>query len=195
MPKMVKIMAAVVAAVGLALLAYAVLSAEPADDPQGHGGMWNGHMTYSSINIGLIILASALIAVAIAFIFLREEYEPLPPSMAPPPPPQPQVAPAADEAVGRLADIPAGERSEQRIPEDEAKREEYLILRLLTGDERAMFKAVMDAGGTALQKDLIKGTRMSNAKVSRVLDRLAKKGVITKERHGATNRIRIRFVS
>jgi uncharacterized membrane protein len=55
-----------------------------------------------------------------------------------------------------------------------------------------MFKAVMDSGGEALQKDLILRTKMSNAKVSRVLDKLAQKGVVTKERHGATNKIRIR---
>jgi uncharacterized membrane protein len=34
---------------------------------------------------------------------------------------------------------------------------------------------------------------MSNAKVSRVLDRLEQKGVITKERHGSTNRVAIRL--
>jgi len=34
---------------------------------------------------------------------------------------------------------------------------------------------------------------MSNAKVSRVLDRLSEKDVITKERHGATNKISIKL--
>ena len=67
----------------------------------------------------------------------------------------------------------------------------YLTLRLLSGDERAMFKAIMDSGGEALQKDLIPRTKMSDAKVSRVLDRLEEKGVISKERYGMTNKVRI----
>jgi uncharacterized membrane protein len=50
----------------------------------------------------------------------------------------------------------------------------------------------MDTGGEALQKELIVRTKMSNAKVSRLLDRLSQKGVITKERHGATNKVRIK---
>ncbi len=67
------------------------------------------------------------------------------------------------------------------------------MLRLLTGDERTMFKTIMDSGGEDLQKDLILRTRMSNAKVSRLLDKLEEKGVISKERHGSTNRIKIRL--
>ena len=56
-----------------------------------------------------------------------------------------------------------------------------------------MFKAIMDTGGEALQKDLIQRTKMSNAKVSRVLEKLEQKGVVSKERHGSTNKIRIKL--
>lgn len=66
-----------------------------------------------------------------------------------------------------------------------------LVLRLLEGDERRMFLAIRDAGGEALQKDLIESTKMSNAKVTRVLDKLEERGLIVKERHGMTNKIRI----
>jgi uncharacterized membrane protein len=34
---------------------------------------------------------------------------------------------------------------------------------------------------------------MSNAKVSRVLEKLEQKGVVSKERYGSTNRIRIKL--
>jgi predicted transcriptional regulator len=68
---------------------------------------------------------------------------------------------------------------------------EGLVLRLLDGDERRMFLALRDAGGESLQKDLIEKTKMSNAKVTRVLDRLEDKGLIVKERHGMTNKVRI----
>jgi uncharacterized membrane protein len=194
MRKTTKVIIAVLICVAVLVLAYAVLSADPASDTDEHMGMWDGRATYSSTEIGLIMVASAMIAIAFAFILLREEYEPLPPSMAPPeiPPPPPEVRaepppPAADAAVPRKAG------TQEELSPDERARETYLVLRLLTGDERAMFKALMDSGGEALQKDLIKTTRMSNAKVSRVLDRLAEKGVISKERWGATNKIRIRL--
>ena len=52
-----------------------------------------------------------------------------------------------------------------------------------------MFRAIMDSGGEALQKDLILKTKMSDAKVSRVIDRLEEKGVVTKTRFGMTNKV------
>jgi uncharacterized membrane protein len=113
------------------------------------------------------------------------------PPEIPPPPPQGHAEPLPPPEEEATAPEKAETREE--ISPDERARETYLVLRLLTGDERAMFKALMDSGGEALKKDLIKTTRMSNAKVSRVLDRLAEKGVISKERWGATNKIRIRL--
>jgi uncharacterized membrane protein len=195
MRKTTKVITAILICVAVLVLAYAVLSADPASDPDEHMGMWDGRATYSSTEIGMIMVASAMIAIALAFILIKEEYEPLPPSMAPPeiPPPPPQghaepLPPPEEEATA-----PEKAETREEISPDERARETYLVLRLLTGDERAMFKALMDSGGEALQKDLIKTTRMSNAKVSRVLDRLAEKGVISKERWGATNKIRIRL--
>jgi len=197
MRRTTKVIAAILACVAVLILAYAVLSADPASDTDEHMGMWDRRATYSSTEIGLIIAASAMIAITLAFILLKEEYEPLPSEMAPPdipPPPPPrggaEPVPPPDEASA----LSRAEAQEEMTP-DERARETYLILRLLTGDERAMFKALMDAGGEALQKDLIKATKMSNAKVSRLLDRLAEKGVISKERWGATNKIRIRLNS
>ena len=74
-----------------------------------------------------------------------------------------------------------------------AGKDEREALRLLTGDERTMFKAIMDSKGEALQKDLMQRTNMSNAKVSRVLEKLEQKGVVSKERYGSTNRVRIKL--
>jgi len=195
MKKTTKVIIAVLICVAVLVLAYAVLSADPASDTDEHMGMWDGRATYSSTEIGLIMVASAMIAIAFAFILLREEYEPLPPSMAPPeiPPPSPQVRAEPSPPPEADAAVPGEGETQEELSPDERARETYLVLRLLTGDERAMFKALMDSGGEALQKDLIKTTRMSNAKVSRVLDRLAEKGVISKERWGATNKIRIRL--
>jgi hypothetical protein len=196
MAKWTKVAAALLAAVAIILLGYSLFFAqESSPDETVSQGMGDKHV-YSSTNLAIMVVSSFLIAIAVMFILLREEYEPLPPSMRPLPPPppaerrsEPENASEPEAAVlmvpEDVADKAAG------IPPDEAKRETYIILRLLTGDERIMFKAVMDAGGAALQKDLIKSTKMSNAKVSRVLDRLQEKGVITKERHGSTNRVTI----
>lgn len=184
MTKWPKIAAAVLAAIAIVLLAYTLFTDQP-DEDVATPGMGDRHI-YDSTDLVVIVLSSFLIAIAVMFILLREEYEPLPPSMEivrrPPPPP-------VDEAELR-GELPPP--AEAGWPSSEAKaRESYLVLRLLTGDERTMYKAIMDAGGRALQKDLIKSTKMSNAKVSRVLDRLSEKGVIKKERHGSTNMIEL----
>ncbi len=197
-----KVIAVVLAAIAIALLAYALMTETPTEtDTTDHGGMWD-QRTYTSTNLAVIVAASFLIAIAVMFILLRQSYEPLPPEMTKLPPP-PAAAPPVEQPV-RVPDtaIPAQAPVETEVtsstppaaPEENlAARENYLVLRLLTGDERIMFKAVMDSGGEALQKDLILRTKMSNAKVSRLLDRLEEKGVVTKVRHGSTNKVRIKL--
>jgi uncharacterized membrane protein len=132
-----------------------------------------------------MLIAAFITAVALIFMFAREEYEPIHP--------YPQGGSQKDSQVPQMP--PAKEAAEaEAVPASRGEpegRHDYLVLRLLTGDERTMFKAIMDSGGEALQKDLILRTRMSNAKVSRILDRLQQKEVISKERYGATNIVKI----
>jgi len=116
----------------------------------------------------------------------------LPPSMVPPPPPHETTKPEAEKGVEPAPPPAESPPAPPHPTADEAAGRNYLVLRLLTGDERMMFKAIMDSGGEALQKDLILRTKMSNAKVSRLLDRLAQKGVVTKERYGSTNKVKIK---
>jgi uncharacterized membrane protein len=167
---------------------------EPTDDDSISHGMWDNNRAYSTTNLAVIVAASFIVAVAVMFILLREEYVPLPPSMITLPPPP---VPARREETGVSPGGPRPEMPEEDFvgkPAEEAAAEEnYLVLRLLSGDERTMFKAIMDAGGEALQKDLIQRTKMSNAKVSRVLEKLEQKGVVSKERFGSTNKIKIRL--
>ena len=180
MTKWSKIIAGAACAVGGAVIAYALLAPQPTSDSQmDHMGLYGPHSTYSSQNVLILAVGVIAIVAGLMVIFLREEYEPLPPTLALP------LTPAME---------PVPPTSPQHEKEDFVAKE-YLALRLLTGDERTMFKAIMDSGGEALQKDLIVRTRMSNAKVSRLLDRLQAKGVVTKERHGSTNRIRIKIDS
>ena len=186
---MAKAAAAGLAAIAVVILVYALVTPQESSDTTDHMGMgW--HMTYSSGNVGLITIAVVMLVAALMFIFLWQGYEPLPPSFVPPahkdassPVARTSLAPPLQEA--------AGPRPEPANEEEQASRD-YLVLRLLTGDERLMYKALMDSGGQALQKDLILSTKMSNAKVSRVLDRLGQKGLVGKERFGSTNKITIK---
>ena len=186
-----KIAAAVLAAIAIILLGYAIFAGESHTEDPSTPGMSDRHV-YSSTNVVTIVVSSFLIAIAVMFILLREEYEPLPPALRDEHPAE-RAEGGADVTAPALAPRPSegsGLEALEKTPAVET-RERYLILRLLTGDERKMFKAIMDAGGEALQKDLIVNTKMSNAKVTRVLGRLIEKGVVTKERHGSTNKVRI----
>jgi uncharacterized membrane protein len=75
--------------------------------------------------------------------------------------------------------------------EKEKTEEEILILRLLSGDEKTVYQIILDAGGEILQKDLVARSKMSNSKVSRTIDRLDSRGVLVRERYGASNRLKI----
>ncbi len=69
---------------------------------------------------------------------------------------------------------------------------EGLTLQLLPEDERAVYRRVVHEGGQVLQKDLRQMLPFSAPKLTRVLDRLERKGLVVRERHGMTNRIRLR---
>ena len=194
MAKLTKIAAAAFAVAAIVLLGYAIFSQEGDEDVVTPG--MGDRQVYSSSDLALIVVSSFIIAVAIMFIFLREEYEPLPPSMKPylpPPPPKDERGPAVLQDAGPAAEKTVSVQPPREADDEEKKRETYLVLRLLTGDERTMFRTILDSGGEALQKDLMQRAKMSNAKVSRVLDRLVEKGVVSKERHGSTNKVRIVF--
>jgi uncharacterized membrane protein len=66
-------------------------------------------------------------------------------------------------------------------------------VRLLDDDERLLYTRLRDAGQTVLQKDVVAWGTFSAAKVTRLLDRLEAKGLVVRERHGMTNRIRLSY--
>jgi len=68
---------------------------------------------------------------------------------------------------------------------------EAALVRLLDDNERLLYVRLRDAGGVALQRDIVAWRTFSPAKVSRILDRLEAKGLLVRERHGATNRVRL----
>ena len=76
--------------------------------------------------------------------------------------------------------------------EERTQLDVELVLRLLTGDERTIFRTIIDSDGAMFQKDVVNKTKMSDAKVSRVLDHLEERGLVTRERQGMTNRIAVK---
>jgi len=180
------------------------------------GGMWMDQApstltAYTATNLLIAIVGAFMFSSGLMYLFLRQEYEPLPPSAMPAlfstgsasvaadpltrgleqadyPDPHVDTVPVAVEAP--IAARPPS-ATMAPVPDNGHLSAHYLALRLLTGDERAMFRAIMDSGGEALQKDLIVKTKMSDAKVSRVIDRLEEKGVVTRMRFGMTNKVSI----
>ena len=63
------------------------------------------------------------------------------------------------------------------------------VLKIFSPDERNVIKFLLENGGKITQSRIVNETELSKVKVFRVLERLAKKGVIQKEPHGKTNMI------
>ncbi|MHC1681279.1 MAG: helix-turn-helix transcriptional regulator [Methanomassiliicoccales archaeon] len=183
-----KWIALIVAVAGIALVLYGVLT--PTDYGGTSGGMNGGtdteRTTYEINNIVLIITGALIAGTGLSYWAFKEDYVPvvvngnLPVTEV-----QPEVEKASETS---------STQEEVKVPEDvppHISNENLLVLRLLNGDERFMYRTIVDQGGSALQKDLIIRTKMSDAKVSRVIDRLIEKGLVTKERHGVTNKVTI----
>ena len=66
-------------------------------------------------------------------------------------------------------------------------------MKLLDEDERLLYTRLRDAGAAVLQRDVVAWGTFSAAKVTRLLDRLEAKGLVVRERHGMTNRIRLAY--
>ena len=67
-----------------------------------------------------------------------------------------------------------------------------IILPLLKTDEKQVVTALIDAGGEMQQNKLAAKLGVSKVKATRVLYRLEQKNLITKERHGFTNMVRLK---
>lgn len=68
---------------------------------------------------------------------------------------------------------------------------EMTLVKLLDEDERRMYLEIRERGGELLQRDLVALGTFSKSKVTRVLDKLERKGLVVRERHGMTNRVRL----
>ncbi len=63
-----------------------------------------------------------------------------------------------------------------------------LAANMLEGDEKTVFREIID-NNEILQRELILKTGFSEPKVSRLLDKLERRGLILRQRNGMGNRI------
>ncbi len=59
----------------------------------------------------------------------------------------------------------------------------------LHGDEKRLFEAAVEAGGAALQSDLVGRLGLSKPKVTRLLNRMEARGLLERKREGLGNRV------
>ena len=72
-------------------------------------------------------------------------------------------------------------------PKKLTKESYQKIMRGLNGDEKKIFVKIIDNKGTFLQSDLVKGTKFSKVKITRILDKLEGKGLVERRRRGMSN--------
>ena len=70
----------------------------------------------------------------------------------------------------------------------ESKSSALMAVNILEGDEKIIFQNIIDNDGI-LQRELVKQTGFSEPKVSRLLDRIERRGLIMRQRNGMGNRV------
>jgi uncharacterized membrane protein len=105
--------------------------------------------------------------------------------------------------AGLIGSLTAGSRSPAPLAPPAAPRDlgappptpssevEAAVVKLLDEDEKLLYLRLRDQNREVLQRDIVRWGTFSAAKVSRLLDRLERKGLAVRERHGMTNRVRL----
>lgn len=101
-----------------------------------------------------------------------------------------QTEPETPVAAPLVLEPPEAEdtRAEAVLPEEHLEPD----LSRLSKDERRLYDIIEEAGGSALQMNLVSSGEFSKSKVTRLLDRLESRGLIVRERSGMTNRVRLK---
>lgn len=76
--------------------------------------------------------------------------------------------------------------------ENRMKEKYEMVIPLLSKDERSVFQELINSNGEMLQNALVLKSGLSKVKMTRILYRLEKKNLIVKERHGLTNKIKLK---
>jgi hypothetical protein len=100
----------------------------------------------------------------------------------------PKALEAADgTSEDGLAD---GVSSDSPLP-DKTTVDDEESTRSLPEDELVLYQMIADSGGEMLQMKIVSSKVFSKAKVTRLLNKLEGRGLVVRERHGMTNRVRI----
>ncbi len=191
---------AIVSIVGLALAVSSFATRESVGGMMGGGGGMMGGTTGTStsppgtLEWALLIVSAAFLMLALGLFVYRGRRSPVQPPASPAS--AAAIAPAAvpPPAEGAVPAPPTPAVPTQRPPPDPALAPpvaEPTLVRLLNDDERRMYLEIRDHGGAMLQRDLVALGTFSKAKVTRVLDKLEAKGLVVREAHGMTNRVRL----
>lgn len=176
---------------GLALASFATNeSVTQMMNGSGGGPMGSGTTTTSppgGLEWGVLIVSAIFLAAAVVLL-VRTRSErtrtPAPSGAAAVPAPAATAAPAPAPVVPSAGSVPTTSSVPAAVPEP-------TLVKLLNEDERRMYLELRDHGGTMYQRDLVALGIFSKAKVTRVLDKLEAKGLIVREAHGMTNRVRL----
>jgi uncharacterized membrane protein len=120
---------------------------------------------------GVVLLASAAILAVSLYVALRSL--------------------TAARAASREEDAAPGETGATPPDRRSAEGPDEAVLERLSEDERALYDMVLGAGGEMLQMNIVASKVFSKAKVTRTLDKLEDRGLVVRERHGMTNRVRL----
>lgn len=180
---LVIVIVAAISVVGIALAASSFATQRDFRHMMGDGGMMdNDNVTASGSTPGgfewAVLLVSAVLLVVSAAFLLRGRAAQRASATARPPT---WPASPAPMVVHPPAAVPT---PAEGVPEP-------TLVKLLDEDERRMYLEIRDRGGEVLQRDLVALGTFSKAKVTRVLDKLEVKGLVVRERHGMTNRVRL----
>ncbi len=176
------VLIAVVALVGVGLAASSFVTQRDFQRMMG-GGMMDQDNTAAGpggLEWGVLFLSVVVFVVAAALL-LRARTGRKVESAA-----MPAMAPMISTEIPSSVPPPAS----RELPAAEPVPE-LTLMKLLDEDEKRMYLEVRDHGGQMYQRDLVALGTFSKAKVTRVLDRLETKGIVVRERHGMTNRVRI----
>jgi hypothetical protein len=96
----------------------------------------------------------------------------------------PYTGPSQAIAEGRIKEQPGKDES-SIVPHDE-------LSRFLETDEKRVYEALREAGGSLLQKEIVWKTGYSKVKTHRIVYRLAKRGIVEVEKYFNTNRVKLK---
>lgn len=135
-------------------------------------GAWKGYpLLYSFLGIET---AAALVLVIISAYFLKSGLSTIRYVRADSPGPQ---------KVKAVPDTASAESNDW---------EDRNVMDFLDASEKDIYELILSAGGSILQRNIVNQGRYSKSKVTRVIDRLERMGLVDRVRHGSTNLLVVR---